>query len=251
MDHVDDDSENVDRTLALLWREQLGEPAPRRGPKQKVSVDQVVQAAIAVADAGGLETFSVRRVSERLGIGAMSVYTYVPGRSELIGLMVDEVMGEAELPAHTGALRSRLGVIADQLWDEAHRHPWLLQADMARPWIGPHAMARYEWQLTALEGDGFTDLEMDHIVTTLTGLAHSAARTSLGSQNAKAQSGISDAEWWQINAPVLDRFVKTADYPLSTRVGQAAGQEHNAVSDPRGSLQFAIDRLTAGLVSTQ
>jgi AcrR family transcriptional regulator len=241
------DPEAIDRTLGLLWRAQAGEPERRRGPKQKVSVDEVVRAGIALADADGLGVFSVRQVAEHLGIGTMSIYTYVPGRSELIGLMVDEAMSEAELHNHDGSLHARLTSMAKQLWDEAHRHPWLLQVDLARPWIGPHAMNRYEWQLAALEGSGFTDLEMDNIVTTVTSIAQSSARTSLGSQDAKARSGITDAQWWQINAPVLDRFVRVEEYPLATRVGQAAGQEYNAVSSPQQAMEFALDRLFHGL----
>ena len=46
------------------------------------------------ADADGLPAFSMRKVADRLGLKLMSIYTYVPGRSELIGLMVDEVTGE-------------------------------------------------------------------------------------------------------------------------------------------------------------
>lgn len=237
----------VDRTLGLLWRAQAGEPERRRGPKQKVSVDEVVRTGIALADADGLQAFSVRKVAEHLGIGTMSIYTYVPGRSELIGLMVDEAMGGAELDEHGGSLRTRLGSMAKQLWDEAHRHPWLLQVDLARPWIGPHAMNRFEWQLAGLEGLGFTDLEMDNIVTTVTSIAQSSARTSLGSQDAKARSGITDAQWWQINAPVLDQFVRVEEYPLATRVGHTAGQEYNAVSSPQQAMEFALDRVFDGL----
>src|SRR6185295_15571451 len=54
------------------------------------------------------------------------------------------------------------------------------------------------------------------------GAAHRAAE----------QTGISDAEWWEINAPVLERVMPAGRYPISGRVGQVAGQEYNAVSDP-------------------
>ena len=98
------ESQNIDRTLGLLWRRQLGTPQGSRGPKQRVSVDEVIRAAIAVADEDGLPAFSMRKVADRLGLKLMSIYTYVPGKSELIGLMVDEVTGERPLPAHEGTL---------------------------------------------------------------------------------------------------------------------------------------------------
>src|SRR3990170_2111915 len=97
-----------DRTLELLWRHELGEPQGTRGPKQALSVDQVVDAAIALVDEDGIGALSMRRVSDRLGIGAMSLYTYVPGKAELIDLMIDQGIGEIPLRVHEGAVRQRL-----------------------------------------------------------------------------------------------------------------------------------------------
>jgi AcrR family transcriptional regulator len=241
------EDQDVDRTLTLLWRRTLGTPQGSRGPKQRASVDEVVAAAIAVADAEGLPAFSMRKVADRLGLKLMSIYTYVPGKDELIGLMVDEVTGEQPLPPHTGTLRDRMAAIARQLWDEYHRHPWLLQVDNTRPWIGPNSSDRYEWQLAAIEGAGFTDLEMDQVVTLLSGFAAAAARASVDARRTAERSGITDAEWWDINAPVLERVMPAGRYPISGRVGQVAGEEYNAVSDPRRSFEFGLDRILDGL----
>jgi AcrR family transcriptional regulator len=238
---------DVDRTLTLLWRRTLGTPQGSRGPKQRVSVDEVIRAAIEVADAEGLPAFSMRKVADRLGLKLMSIYTYVPGKNELIGLMVDEVAGEHPLPAHTGTLRDRMAAIAHQLWDEYHRHPWLLQVEDSRPWIGPNLSDRYEWQLAAIEGAGFTDLEMDQVVTALSGFASAAARASVHARRTAEQSGITDVEWWNINAPVLERLMPMDRYPISGRVGQVAGAEYNAVSDPHRAYLFGLDRILDGL----
>jgi AcrR family transcriptional regulator len=241
------ENQDVDRTLTLLWRHTLGTPQGSRGPKQRVSVDDVVRAGIAVADDEGLAAFSMRKVADRLGLKLMSIYTYVPGRSELIGLMVDEVLGERELPAHSGDLRQRIRSVARHQWDETHRHPWLLQVDDSRPWIGPNGSDRYEWQLAAVEGVGFTDLEMDQVVTLITGFTASAARTSIQARRAVERSGITDAQWWEINAPVLQRVMPPDAYPISSRVGTAAGQEYNAIGDPQRSFDFGLDRIIDGL----
>jgi AcrR family transcriptional regulator len=238
---------DIDRTLGLLWRRTLGTPQGSRGPKQRVSVDEVIRAAITVADEEGLPAFSMRKVADRLGLKLMSIYTYVPGRSELIGLMVDEVAGERALPPHRGPLRERITGVARQMWDEFHRHPWLLQVENSRPWIGPNVSDRYEWQLAAIEGAGFTDLEMDQVVTLLSGFAAAAARASVDARRTAAQSGISDAEWWALHAPVLERVMPGAAYPISGRVGQAAGQEYNAIGDPDRSFRFGLDRILDGL----
>jgi AcrR family transcriptional regulator len=241
------ESQQPDRTLELLWRRTLGTPQGSRGPRQRVSVDEVIRAGIAVADAEGLPAFSMRKVADRLGLKLMSIYTYVPGRAELIGLMIDEVAGDQVLTPHEGPLRQRLTVIARQLWDEFHRHPWLLQVETSRPWIGPHLSDRWEWQLAAIEGAGFTDLEMDQVITLITGFAAAAARASVDARRTAEQSGISDAEWWAVNAPVLERVMPPGRYPLSGRVGTTTGEEYNAVGDPERSFRFGLDRILDGL----
>ncbi|MDI6103720.1 TetR/AcrR family transcriptional regulator C-terminal domain-containing protein [Actinoplanes sp. NEAU-A12] len=241
------ENDDLDRTLTLLWRRKLGTPQGTRGPKQRVSVDEVIQAGIAVADADGLPAFSMRKVADRLGLKLMSIYTYVPGRSELIGLMVDEVTGEVPHPPHEGPLRQRLADVARHLWDEFHRHPWLLQVESSRPWIGPHGTERYEWQLAAVEGVGLTDLEMDQIVTTIGDFTAGAARTSVLARRTAEESGISDEQWWAANAPILEKVMPPGAYPLAGRVGTAAGKEYNAVGDPDRTFRFGLDRLLDGV----
>jgi AcrR family transcriptional regulator len=241
------ENRDFDRTLTLLWRRTLGTPQGSRGPKQRYSVDEVVRAAIEVADAEGLAAFSMRKVADRLGLKLMSIYTYVPGRSELVGLMIDEVAGETELPPHQGDLRKRLTGVARQLWDEYHRHPWLLQVSDSRPWIGPNGTAKWEWQLSAIEGAGFTDLEMDQVVTLISVFTAGVAQASVEARRVAEQSGMSDAEWWEINAPILERVMPPGAYPIGARVGLAAGQEYNAISDPERSFHFGLDRILDGL----
>ncbi|MBB2940392.1 AcrR family transcriptional regulator [Actinoplanes lutulentus] len=236
-----------DRTLELLWRRTLGTPQGKRGPKQRVSVDEVIEAAIAVADEEGLPAFSMRKVADRLGLKLMSVYTYVPGRSELIGLMVDEVIGSHEHPVYAGDLRERVTVMAQHMWDEYHRHPWLLQVENSRPWIGPNSSARYEWQLAALEGAGFSDLDMDQIVTSIGAFTAGTAQISISSRRTAEQTGITDADWWAVNAPVLERVMVPGAYPISGRVGTAAGEAYNAVSDPDRTFRFGLARLLDGI----
>ncbi len=91
------------RIIQLLW-EPSATAVPSRGPKPKITLDDVIDAGVAMADADGLANLSMRKVAGRLGVGAMSLYTYVPGRDELLELMVNRVHAELapaarELPA--------------------------------------------------------------------------------------------------------------------------------------------------------
>src|SRR5688572_32372830 len=83
------------RTMELLWGR--GEPATR-GPKPALEVATIVRTAIELADAEGLAAVSMRKIGERLGRSAMALYTYVPGKAELLDLMLDTVYGEQPVP---------------------------------------------------------------------------------------------------------------------------------------------------------
>jgi AcrR family transcriptional regulator len=236
-----------DRTLRLLWRDRLGEPVGSRGPKQRTSVDAVVDAAIEIADEEGIETLSMRRIAERLGLKPMSVYTYVPGKAELIDLMFDRVVGEQPLPVLGGSLRERLEQVARLAWNEYLRHPWLLAIDTSRPPLGPNVSDRWEWSLRAIEGLGLSDLDMDQVITLVTGFVAGPARAYLDAERLHRTSTESDEEWWERNAPILEQIMDPTRYAISGRVGRAAGEEYGAAADPERAFHFGLARVIDGI----
>jgi AcrR family transcriptional regulator len=230
------------RSLELLWRKQA---QPTRGPKPKLDLDRIVAAAIAIADEEGLAPLSMRKVAERLGVGTMSLYTYVPGKPELLDLMVDATVDPSTPVA--GGWRERLQAIAEDGWERYHRHPWLLEITMVRPVLGPNVTARYEHELTAIEGIGLTDLEMDAVLTTIAGHVEGAARRALEAQLAEKRTGQSDQEWWEARAPILERLIAPDAFPIASRVGQAAGDAHNAAFAPEHTFWFGLQRILDGV----
>src|ERR1700760_3593541 len=131
------------RSLARLWGAPDPAAATRRGPKPKHSVEAVVRAAIALADAEGLEALSMRRVAEVLNLSPMSLYTYVPSKAELMDLMLD-LAGHAVEEPQEGDWRARITHLSRQRWAMAQRHPWLTHVGMHRPPLGPNVLAKAE-----------------------------------------------------------------------------------------------------------
>ncbi|MER7457739.1 TetR/AcrR family transcriptional regulator [Micromonospora sp. NPDC126480] len=240
------------RSLALLWRTR--ERASRKG-RPDLSVDRIVRAAIEVADTEGLAALSMRRVAERLGVGTMSLYTYVPGKGELLDVMLDTVYGEtadaaADDPAGDDAAagwRQRLQRVARDNWARYLRHPWLLQVATTRPPLGPHVIARYEQELRAVDGIGLTDLEMDAVVTLVDGFVHGAVRSAVEAAQAAARTGMTEQQWWDAHAPYLERALDARRFPLAARVGTAAGQEYQAAGDPQRAFEFGLARILDGI----
>ncbi|MEW2353951.1 TetR/AcrR family transcriptional regulator [Spirillospora sp. NPDC029432] len=232
------------RTLELLWGVQ---ERPRRGPRPKLTAEEIVRTAIGLADAEGLDTLSMRRIAERLGVSAMSIYTYVPGKSELIDVMLDRAYGELTPPPDGAGWRAALEHIARGSWALFHRHPWMLQVATGRPPLGPHLVEKYEFELRAVEGLGLTDVEMDSVAALVNGFAESSARVSVHTAEVGRRTGMTDEQWWEAAAPFVAKVVDPERYPLGHRVGTAAGQEYGGAVGPGHAFEFGLARVLDGV----
>ncbi|MBF6329720.1 TetR/AcrR family transcriptional regulator C-terminal domain-containing protein [Nocardia transvalensis] len=231
--------------MTLLWREALPPQQGVRGPKQTVSVDEVVWAGIAIADRDGYDRVSIRAVATELGLGTMSVYTYVPSKEALIILMVDAVAAEDAPIDATLPTRERMAEIARGVRAELIAHPWLLEVPPWRLVLGPGRLRRYERQLAALDGIGLTDLEMDRVIAVLSEFATGNARMAVAAQRSARE--MSDAQWWEVHGPLLTRVIPPAEFPLSGRVGATVGEKYQAPGDPDGDFDFGLARLLDGI----
>lgn len=236
------------RTIATLWGTRK---LPQRGPKHTLTTGQVVAAAILIADADqDLARLSMRRVAESLGVGTMSLYTYVTSRDELVESMLDTVYGEAvqELGTKPPAdWRDGVRDLAQVNWDLYLRHPWVLQVFTGRPPLGPQAIAKYERELSVLEGIGLTDVEMDAVITLVHTHVEGVARRRIEADRAVRDSGITDQQWWQTVQPALAEVFDPSQFPIAARVGEAAGQTHQAAHNPEHAYAFGLDRLLQGV----
>jgi AcrR family transcriptional regulator len=112
----------------------------------------ITEAALRVADAGGLDAVSMRRVAAELGTGAASLYRYVETREDLLDLMTDATSAEYELAAPTGDWLADLTAFGEQARAIFRRHRWLAGLVMTRPVIGPNGTGLIEHFLTLLQG---------------------------------------------------------------------------------------------------
>lgn len=234
------------RSMELLWA--TDEPTVKRGPRPKLRMAEVVRTAVALADRHGLAALSMRKLADELGVTAMSLYTYVPGKGELLDLMTDAVCGETARPDHaTGTWRERLTRIAEENWALYKRHPWLLQLATNRPVLGPNLIAKYDYELRAVEGIGLTDVEMDMTIALLADFVHGSVRGEVNQAQAKQQTGLSELEWWEKMQPLLAKVYDPERFPTATRVGAAAGEEFQAAAAPQRTFAFGLKRLLDGV----
>ncbi|WP_254811990.1 TetR/AcrR family transcriptional regulator [Streptomyces cavourensis] len=239
-------SGDIARSLELLWG--TGD-RPSRGPKPGLTLDRIVTAAIAVADAEGLSAVSMRRISTELGTGTMSLYRYVPGKAELLDLMLDRVLGEplfadADRPAAGHRVpddwRAAIDTMARAHLDNLRNHPWLLKINQARTVLGPSALRGLELSLTALRSMGLRDPELIGVIITVNSFVEGLARTQADAAEAVAQTGLSDEEFWENQRPYLERAMLSGAYPTM------AGMSEDTFSADFDHFTFGLRRLIAG-----
>ncbi|MCD9902817.1 TetR/AcrR family transcriptional regulator [Streptomyces cyaneofuscatus] len=239
-------SGDIARSLELLWG--TGD-RPSRGPKPGLTLDRIVTAAIAVADAEGLAAVSMRRLSTELGTGTMSLYRYIPGKAELLDLMLDRVLGEP-LPDEPGRpaadppapddWRVAINRMATTYLDNLRRHPWLLKINQARTVLGPSALRGLELSLAALRSMGLRDPELIGVIITVNSFVEGLARTQGDAEEAVAQTGLSDEEFWDSQRPYLERAMLSGAYPMM------ASMSEDTFSADFDHFAFGLERLIAG-----
>jgi AcrR family transcriptional regulator len=229
------------RVVDLLWA-----PAQQpsvRGPKPRLSLADVVTAGVAIADAEGLPALSMRKVANHLSVGVMSLYTYVPGRSELVELMIDRVYGEHQLPDPQLPWRQRVEQWARETWRIYSAHPWLLDYNMARLPIGPNVLDASEALYAALADAGFDGAENVAIFNLINWQLLGAARSMISDADQARHTGVSAEAYWESRASFWGTYFDWNRYPKMAAIWESGGFD-----DPAGwDFERMLDRLLSGI----
>ena len=140
--------------VALMWR--LRE-TPRRGPKPSLTLDDIVAAAIAIADAEGLAAVSMARVAERLGNSTMALYRHVKSKDDLLVIMSDAAIERPEPMPEGVDWRTGLTFWADGVLTAIRRHPWYSKVPISGPPAGPNNLAWFDSALGVLKDTGLPE----------------------------------------------------------------------------------------------
>ncbi|AGL19712.1 TetR/AcrR family transcriptional regulator C-terminal domain-containing protein [Actinoplanes sp. N902-109] len=153
------------------------EARPKRGPKPALTLPAIAEAAIAVADAEGLAAVSMQRVAADLGYTKMSLYRYLPGKAELVALMLEQAIGAPPEPA-PGGWRAGLEDWARRLLERYLVHPWAVEATVGKRPLGPYEMGWMEAALAHLRELPLTGAERLDTIAVLAGHGRMLAQQS-------------------------------------------------------------------------
>ncbi|WP_025274716.1 TetR/AcrR family transcriptional regulator [Haloglycomyces albus] len=232
------------KTLELLWREWTDTPK-RRGPNPRFTIDDILQAAVRIADDGGIDALSMRAIATELNVGTMSLYRHVPGKPELIDLLVDHIDTEGdELPdTSTMNWRDVLEILARHTLAQYRRHPWLLDIVQHRPVFGPRTMTSFDFALAAFDDHDIPERQRMMVITAVVGLAESIARAYMPEDpygDKSAQS--TEQQWWDINVPYLTMVWESGHYSRVSRLTDDSTWEVTGEE----ALEFSINGLLNG-----
>lgn len=207
------------RTQELLWK---GLPESTRGPRPTLTLDQIVTTAVALADSEGVEALSMRRLAKELGVGTMSLYRYVPGKPELINLLLDRVLGSsgdrfADLGDDWRAVLERAAHDGRQTY---LRHRWLLQVNSSRPVLGPNSMADLEATMDALRSLPMSDREKITVITALDGFVVGTVREEILYEKAAEETGVSEEQFWELQLPYVAAAMEGGGYPTLAQMDE-------------------------------
>jgi AcrR family transcriptional regulator len=245
-----------ERILAMLWRRSRPPGAggkPALGRKPRLTLDEVVGAAIALADAEGLAAVAMSRVATSLGVGTMTLYTYVRSKAELVDLMVDEVLNERALPApgepRPPSWRAQVERFAQQTRTMYRRHPWLRHISTIRPPVGPGMLAEREYVLSTLHGIGLTPQQMVTAALAISAFVDATASLEAESEGIERSTGQSHDAWWQERARLWEDYFDVDRYPTMTFVWKSGGFDKSSAQETAAAHEFGFQRLLDGIQS--
>ena len=130
----------------------------RPGPRQVLSEAEILDAALALLDAGGPDAASIRRIAAAVGCAPNAVYTYFPDKAAVTRALVDRLLGEVDTAAAgaRGGWRERLEALALEIRTRLTAHPGAVPLLLATPMEGPHALVLGERVLDLLAEAGLS-----------------------------------------------------------------------------------------------
>lgn len=213
-------------------------PDRRRKPRVALSRERVIRAAIRLADNGGLEAVSMRKVGELLRVEAMSLYKHVANKDDILDGVVDAVFAEVGLPGTDADWRTAMRERAVSARQVLVRHPWAIGLMDSRRNAGPATIRHHDAVIGALRTGGFSVEMAAHAFSLLDSYIYGFAlqETSLPFRTPEELHDLAGAIMPPGSADEFPWFTELAT-ELALKPGYAYGAE----------FEFGLDLILDGL----
>jgi AcrR family transcriptional regulator len=217
-----------------------GRPDPTTEPRTPLTRERVLHAAMALADEGGLESLTMRKLARELGVEAMSLYNHVANKDDLLDGIVDMVFGEIGLPDGGVDWKTAMRQRALSAREVFARHPWAIGLLESRTTPGPATLRHLDSVLGTLREAGFSPRMAGHAFSTLDSYIYGAAL-----QETTMPHGSSD---FPEVAESFARWLPADEYPhLIETVTKFMESGYDYREQYREQYEFGLDLVLDGL----
>ncbi|MDX6336969.1 MAG: hypothetical protein QOG05_4309 [Streptosporangiaceae bacterium] len=229
--------------------------AQRHPPRRAAALsrDQIVAAAIMVADAEGADAVTMRRIARELNAGTMSLYWHVVSKEELLDLMLDAVQGDRETPEPSGDWRRDVQDVARAMRGSLHEHPWMMDFIGGRPPVGPKSLRNVERMLGYFDGLRLDMRMAIDISTTVGTYVMGAVLREVQEHNSETfmeqtLAELTEAEREKVIGEFTERVRATGRYPHLAEL-MSAGYDPDAAETRDSRFEFGLDCLLDGIAA--
>ncbi|TFC06950.1 TetR family transcriptional regulator [Cryobacterium adonitolivorans] len=147
----------------------MAKPAGKadRTPRGRLSREEVLSTAITLADKGGIESLTMRRLGDELGVEAMSLYNHVANKEDLLNAMVDAVFSEIDLPSHSEGWKTSMRKRSISFRAALSRHPWATGLTDSGTNPGPATLRHHDRVIGTFRNAGFSVAMAAHAFSAL------------------------------------------------------------------------------------
>ena len=229
--------------------ELLQKRARDPGARPRLTREEIVDAAIAIADAEGAEALSMRRIAQVLRSGTMSLYWHVANKEHLVDLMRDMLMAEIDVPEPSGDWQADLRAVATSSRAMFRRHRWLMEFTGGRPPLGPNTVFMLERSLAILAGLKLPPGVAINILTTINTYVTGAVLREvqeMHTQQSEREMDLDPREIEREGAAWRDRLARTGMFPNFVAFIDAQ-VDPDAAETMEQRFEFGLDSLLAGI----
>ncbi|MEO7359652.1 MAG: TetR/AcrR family transcriptional regulator [Gemmatimonadaceae bacterium] len=230
------------RRSELLWEDRS---TPTRGPKRGVTPDDVVHAAIEIAQKRGLGAVTMQAVAAKLGFTTMAIYRYFPNKDALTDAIVDAGMGSPPLPAQPrSSWRAEVTT-----WAHAKRamlcaRPWMAELPFVAAPHGPNWLRWLEAITDPLSSTGLSAADTGQMISIIEGYTRGASDTAVSLARARTR-GVSEAEWAASVGADLGRAIGDSRFPKFAALITASSDGQPRTLEE--SFDFGLQRVLDGI----
>lgn len=245
-DGLDEDAINkLPSGIALSWGITK---QPRRGPKGTLSVKQIVDTAIHIADRDGLSAVSMSRVAQSLGYTTMSLYRYISSKDDLLVLMQDAVCDIPIPPEEAG--KPWRQEMREYVWacvDVFRKHPWFADIPIKSVPLTPGNLQVIDWVLRVMRDFPLNDFEKMSFILLLSSYSRACGLIARDMDLAIREGASPEMFSGFSYSDALKLLVKPDQFPNLYPILMSGAYTDEADNPIGDDLDFGLDRILDGI----